>query len=194
MTTFTVHTPKTAPEKSREILKNWQDKLGFSPNVLGVMAESPALLRGYSDIFAATERDNFSPIEREVIHMTISSMNNSPYCIAAHTTWAEKAGVPRDVLEQLRREQPLKDAKLEALRSFVRSVMKKMGRADEKDLSVFYKAGYTRAHVLDVILSLSLNTIGNYVNHIAAPPLDKEFEKNRVESNRKPDGRASNAA
>jgi hypothetical protein len=71
--------------------------------------------------------------------------------------------------------------------------MKKMGRADERDLDAFYKAGYSKAQVLEVILLLSLDTITNYVNHIAAPALDKPFEVNRVED-RKPLGKASNAA
>jgi uncharacterized peroxidase-related enzyme len=194
MTSFTVHSVKTAPEKSREILESWQKKLGFIPNIMGVMADSPALLKGYNDIFAGVERGSFSPIEREIVSMTISLLNDSPYCVAAHSTWAEKAGVGRDVIDQLRKEQPLKDAKLEALRLFTRSVMKKMGRVDEKDLNAFYKAGYTKAHVLEVILSLSLNTITNYTNHIAAPSLDKAFEPNRVEGGRKQGERASNAA
>jgi hypothetical protein len=97
------------------------------------------------------------------------------------------------VLSALREEKPLKDAKLEALRVFVIAMMKKMGRADERDLSAFYKAGYTKAHVMEVILGLSLNTIGNYVNHIASPELDKAFEPHRVESGKK-SGSKSHAA
>jgi AhpD family alkylhydroperoxidase len=194
MTIFTVHTPKSGPEKSREILKSWQDRMGFSPNVLGVIAESPAVLKAFSDIYSALEKGSFNPAELVVINMTISYANGSNYCLAAHTTWAEKAGIPRDVLEKLRNDQPLKDVKLEALRQFTRSLLKKMGRADEKDLNDFYKAGYTKAHVLEVILGVSLNTIGNYVNHIAAPVLDKAFEPNRVEGKKAKDGRASNAA
>jgi uncharacterized peroxidase-related enzyme len=181
MTNFTVHAPNNAPEKSREILEAWQKRTGFVPNILGIMAESPALLRGYDELYAASERSGFTPAEREVIHMTVSSLNHSPYCIAARTTWGEKAGVPRDVLDALRRDLPLKDARLEALRNFTRAVMKKIGRADEKDLNAFYKAGFSKAQVMDVLLIVSLNTIGNYVSHIAGPQLDRTFEPNRVE-------------
>lgn len=194
MTTFNVYTSVNAPEKSKSILKFWQEKLGFSPNVVGVMAESPALLKGYSDLYSVFESGIFSPVEREVIHMAISHMNNSPYCIASHLTWAEKVGVPREVLSALRDEKPLKDPRLEALRSFVISLMKKMGRADERDLNAFYKAGFTKAHVLEVILGLSLNIIGNYVNHIASPVLDKAFEPNRIESGKRKSGDKSHAA
>ena len=114
--------------------------------------------------------------------------------MASHSLWAEKGGVPKDVITSLREEKPLKDAKLEALRLFVSSVMKKMGRADDRDLSAFYKAGYTKAHVLEVILGLSLNTIGNYVNHVASPELDKAFEPHRIDLGKKHSGKASHAA
>lgn len=193
MDKFTIHTAETAPEKSREILKDIQGKLGFVPNVLGEMAESPALLRGYKDISAAAASGLFSPTEREVIRITVSALNNCSYCIAAETTIGEKEKVPRDVLEALRQEKPLKDPKLEALRTFTTTVMKKMGWAEERDLETFLKAGYTRAHVLEVILNLSLKLLTNYVNHVAKTPLDKAFEPNRIED-KKPQHRKSNAA
>jgi alkylhydroperoxidase family enzyme len=194
MTNFNVYTPSTAPEKSKSILRQWQEKLGFAPNVLGVMAESPALVKGYSDLWAAFESGLYSPVERVVINMVICSMNGSSYCVASQSLWAEKGGIPKDVLTALREEKPLKDARLEALRVFVIAMMKKMGRTDERDLSAFYKVGYTKAHVLEVILGLSLNTIGNYVNHVASPELDKAFVPHRVESGKKSGGKSSHAA
>ncbi len=194
MTNFNVYTSASAPEKSKGVLKSWQERLGFLPNVIGVMAESPALLKGYSELWNSFDGGTFSPAERTVVNMTIDALNDCSYCVAAHTTIGEKAGIPKDVLTALREEKPLKDARLEALRVFVISVMKKMGRADERDLNAFYKAGYTKAHVLEVILGVSLITIGNYVNHIASPELDKAFEPHRIEGKRKSGDRASHAA
>ena len=194
MTNFTVHTAASAPEKSKGLLKMWQEKLGFLPNVFGVMAESPALLKGYSELWSAYDSGSFSPVERTVINMTIDCLNSCGYCAAAHTTIGEKAGVPKEVLAALRDEKPLKDVKLEALRRFVGSVMKKMGRADDRDIEVFYKAGYTKAHVCEVILGISLVTMGNYVNHIASPELDKAFEPNRIDLGKKHSGGKSSHA
>ncbi|MFH1157491.1 MAG: carboxymuconolactone decarboxylase family protein [Pseudomonadota bacterium] len=182
MSAFTIHTVETAPEKSREILKNIGGKFGFVPNVIAEMAESPALLKGFSELSAAAfSLGSFSPTEVQVVQMTVSSMNNCAYCLAAHTTMAEKGGVSRDVLGCLRNDTPLKDLKLEALRTFSRTMLKKMGWAEEEDLSAFYEAGYTKAQALEVILSLSVKLITNYVNHIAKTPLDKAFEPNKIE-------------
>jgi alkylhydroperoxidase family enzyme len=191
MTTFNVYTPATAPEASKGILKSWQEKLnGFLPNLFGVMAESPALLRGYSELRGAFEGGSFTPAERFVIDMTISGLNASPYSLSQHLSQAEKAGVPRDVVEALRAGKPLQDARLEALRGFVTLVMKKMGRADERDLGIFYKAGFSKAHVLEVILGVSVNTIGNYIDHIGTPVLDKTLEPFRVEIGTRPADRS----
>jgi|GEM_PF-2188177 len=43
---YTIHTAETAPEPARELLEQTQKAYGFLPNLLGVMAEAPALLDG----------------------------------------------------------------------------------------------------------------------------------------------------
>jgi len=179
MTNFNVYTPANAPEKSKGLLKGWLEKLGFVPNVIGVMAESPALLKGYAELNGAYEGGVLSPVERMIVKLSISSLNGCGYCVAGYSTAWLKEGLPKDVLESLRAEKPLKDGKLEALRVFTVSVAKKLGRVDKHDLELFYKAGYTKAYVLDVVLGWSVANIGNYVNHIAQPELDKQFEGQR---------------
>jgi len=182
MTNFTIYTSENAPEKSREILRDFQQKIGFLPNILGEMAESPALLKGYKDLPFAASSGLFSPLELQVIQITTNILNNCTYCVAAHTTSAEKAGIEREILNNLREEKPLKDAKLEALRQFTIAMVKKFGWADERDLEAFLKAGWTKAHALEVILNISLKVMTNYINHLAKTPLDKAFEPNKFES------------
>lgn len=193
MTNFTVYTPENAPEKSRPILKDLQGKLGFVPNVLGAMAESPATLKSWVDIKTSLESGLLSLTERKIVHMTASFLNNSGYCMAAGTTLSEKEGVPREILEALREDRPLKDAKLEALRIFTKSVLKRMGRPDDADIAAVRKAGYTNAQILEVILGISHGILGNYVNHLVRVSLDKQFEGNRFEE-RKVNARMSDAA
>lgn len=181
MTTFTIHTPETAPEKSKEILKGTESKLGYIPNVLAEMAESPSLLKAYIDISGALKNGVFSETEKEVIEMTANMYNGCTYCLAAHTTLAEKAGVPRDVLDHLRKGEALEDEKLEALRHFTKVMLVKEGWADKNDLETFFAAGYSKAAALEVILALSHKLLSNYVNHISNTPLDDAFKDNAVE-------------
>ena len=55
--------------------------------------------------------------------------------------------------------------------------MRKRGEVSEEDLQRFFSAGYTKRHVLDVILVLSQKVISNYVNHMAQTPVDEVFRK-----------------
>jgi alkylhydroperoxidase family enzyme len=181
MTKFKIHTPDTAPEKSRRILRDIEGKLGFIPNGVAEMAESPTVLRAWNEVKSITEDGLLSPVERRVVGMTAAYLNDSTYCLAACTTIGAKEGVSRDVLEALRNDRPIKDGKLEALRIFTKSVMKRLGRPDTKDIETFKRAGYTNAHVLEVLLGISFSALGAYVNHIAETPLDEAFEENRIE-------------
>ncbi len=191
---FKIHTVESAPEKSRDILKSLQAKLGFLPNVLGEMAESPALLKGYWELSQAAQAGQFSPVEREIVQLTVSWLNDCGYCVAAHTTLGEKAGVSREVLDAIRNDRPIKDGKLEALRVFTRNVMRRMGRPEESDLNAFYAAGYKPVHVMEVVLGISAKIMTNYVNLIARTPLDKAFEPARFEEGKRPAAGKSHAA
>lgn len=194
MTTFNIHTPETAPEQSRGILKSVQEKLGFVPNVFGVIANSPALLRGLWELRASADMGQLTPAERTIVRLTASHLNDAHYCMAANLTVAQKESIPADMLDALRNDRPLKDAKLEALHLFTQKVMKRLGRPDASDIDAFRKAGYTDAHVMEVVLGISQTLITNYVGHIAHVPLDKQFEANRVADVKPADARKSDAA
>ncbi|MCP9976901.1 hypothetical protein [Actinomadura madurae] len=46
------------------------------------------------------------------------------------------------------------------------------GWVEEAEVQAFLDAGYTRRHVMDVILGVGMKTLSNYTNHIAHTPLD----------------------
>ena len=86
-------------------------------------------------------------------------------------------GVSEADIQSLKNETPLANAKLEALRSFAKTLVAKRGWADESDMEAFFSAGYTRQSALDVVLAVSFKTISNYTNHIFDTPLDLAFAK-----------------
>ncbi len=108
MTSFTTHTFATAPEEHNppDAAKG---AYGFIPNLLGTMAEAPAILEGYmtlADIFGKTD---LSETERQIILMTNNRLNSCHYCMAAHTSISQGAGVPADMIEALRTNMPIAD-------------------------------------------------------------------------------------
>ncbi|MCI0427717.1 MAG: carboxymuconolactone decarboxylase family protein [Nitrospiraceae bacterium] len=172
---FPIHTKETAPEASRATLEATAKKYGFLPNLFGVLAESPTAVQAYAAINKALEQSALSPVEQQVVALTISATNDCAYCMGAHSAVAQMVRMPDDVLAALRDQRSLSDRKLNALRTLVLSVLQHRGWVPEGELEHFVAAGYTQRHVLDVLTIVALKTLSNYVNHIAHTPLDAQF-------------------
>ncbi len=178
MTQFTRHTIETAPTNSKPHIEDATRGIGFLPNLLATMAESPAMLEAYLTLAGIFDKTGLSETERQIILMTNNRLNGCIYCMAAHTTISQMKGVPADVVTALRENKPIADEKLEALRVFAEVINTSRGWPEESDLQAFLAAGYNEANVLEVILGTSLKVLSNYTNHIADTPLDDPFAKN----------------
>jgi uncharacterized peroxidase-related enzyme len=176
---FTIHSKTTAPEGSRATLEATEKAIGFIPNLFGVLAESPAALDSYAAINHALMKSGLNKIEQQVVAITVSTENNCPYCVAAHSALAHMVKMPDEIIAGLRDRQSLPDPKLDALRSFVLAVLNNRGWAPEKEIEAFLNAGYSPQHILDVITIVAMKTLSNYVNHIAETPLDDRFASQR---------------
>jgi uncharacterized peroxidase-related enzyme len=170
---FKVHDKQTAPAASRETLGQVEQGFGFVPNILGVMAESPAALQGYTSLNGLLERQSaFTAEELQVLLLAISAHNACGYCVAAHTGNAERAGASAEAIDALRQGRAPQDARLAALVTFARTLIDKQGWASESDVQAFLHAGFTRQHVLDTVTALAMKTLSNFTNHLADTPLD----------------------
>lgn len=173
--TYTIHTKETAPEGARPFLAGAEKKFGFVPNLLGTMADAPALLKGYLTLAEIFDSTSFTPTERQIVLLATSHVNGCAYCMAAHTVIAGMQNVPEDVVKALRGNTPIGDAKLEALRIFVKEVVEQRGYPSQESLKQFLSVGYTNAQVLEVVLGIGFKTLSNYTNHLTHTPLDQNF-------------------
>lgn len=175
MTTFTVHDKTSAPAASVPLIEKTERAYGFLPNLIATFAEAPATAEGYLSIGSIFDKTSFSPSERQVVLLAASRVNECHYCLAAHTVVAGMQQVPRDVVDAIREDRPIADAKLEALRRFTVAVVEKRGWVDDADIESFAAAGYGNQQVLEVVLGVAMKTISNYTNHVAETPLDDAF-------------------
>ena len=67
MTTFTIHTPDSAPAESKQQLETTQQRKGLIPNLYGVLAEAPIALEAYETLASLLMRSSFTPTERHVV-------------------------------------------------------------------------------------------------------------------------------
>jgi uncharacterized peroxidase-related enzyme len=175
---YPVHTVETAPEESKPALAAAERAFGFLPNLLGIFAESPALLAAYLSLAEIFEnRTGLTAAERQTVLLTASAENRCPYCVAAHSTVARVQGVPLEVVESLRTGVPVPDPRLEALSVFTRKLVDERGRVSEEDVAAFQRAGFTRNQLFDVFIGVGLETLANYANHVVGAPLDTAFDR-----------------
>ena len=175
MSIFSIHTAESAPEASRPILNSAARKFGFVPNLLGALAEAPAALQAYVTLADILAKSSFTPTEREVVLITVSTQNECHYCVAAHSTIAQMQKVNADVIAALRERRPLADARLEALRRFTATLVETRGWAADDDVQAFLAAGFTRGQALEVVLGIAFKTLSNYANHLIDTPVDAAF-------------------
>ena len=172
---FVVHTAETAPVQAREDLRAAERIFGFIPNLLAVLAEAPIALKAYMNLTELLGNASLSPVEQQAMMLAASYENSCGYCMAAHSTAASMAGIPKPVLTALRSGSALADSKLEALRSFVVEVVRSRGRVSDRRIEEFLAAGYTRQNVLEVVFAVAMKTLSNYANHMAETPMDTQF-------------------
>lgn len=175
MNQFEVHTMDSAPEQSQPLLQGAKQAFGFIPNLLGVFAESPATLEAYLQLADVFDKSSFSPIERQVVILAISRYNECEYCVAAHTIIAGRQKVSDDIVQAIREDRAIDDARLETLRQFTTKVIDGRGWVSDDDVEEFLAAGFSRAQMLEIVLGISFKTLSNYVNHMAGTPLDSAF-------------------
>ncbi|MDT8439933.1 MAG: carboxymuconolactone decarboxylase family protein [Wenzhouxiangellaceae bacterium] len=173
--TLNVLEPQSASSEAAGLLEKAQQKYGFIPNILGVMAHSPALLEAYMSLSQIFEKTSFSAAEKQTVLLAVSTENSCGYCKAAHTTIAKMQNVDEAVLDAIASGDKLPDAKLDTLFNFTRTLVEKRGSPSDSDLKAFFDAGYSEAQVQDVLVGIGMKTLSNYNNHMFDPPLDAQF-------------------
>ena len=171
---FVIHTQETAPAQTKEVMDWYQQNFGFVPNLAGVMAESPALLRTYwQSQNNLTELGALTAPENNIVQMAIAVENECQYCVAGHTMAGKVFfGSSEEELNALRNESSLPEAKFDALRAFAVDVYNSKGRVTDEQLAAFYDAGYNRQQALDVVANVAAKVMTNYTNQIALTPTD----------------------
>jgi len=156
MSRFKVHTLDSAPEASREPLRQLQGRVGMIPNLAAAMAESPELLKGFLAVQGIYFQGTFTAAEIQVL--------------------ALKEGVSRATVDALRAGGPPVEPRLAALSDFARGMLRARGAVDEDDVSCFCDSGFTQRQALEVVLGMAFSLMANFAGHLAAVPVDDPFK------------------
>lgn len=174
-TTFPLHTIDTAPLAAQATLQAIEDTEGFVPNLAGLLADAPAALSGLLDMLGAFDRTSLTARERQVVLLAASVENDCHYCSAAHSLDSARTGLDGDMRDAIRQRRPLADARLEALRAVTSALVRRRGYLPDGALQDFLAAGFTTAQLLELSLGVACKTLTNYINHVAATPVDRPY-------------------
>lgn len=177
MSNFNVPTREEVNSNNQEIFDQLNKSLGFVPNLYATMAHSDNGLGRYLAFQGG--KTSLSNKEKEVVNLVVSQVNECKYCQSAHTVIGKMNGF--DDAEVLAfRGGSSTDPKLDALVKFAKDLTENKGRASEESLQNFYNQGYTKGHVVDVVLQISDKIAMNYLHNLTQIEIDfpeaKELE------------------
>jgi AhpD family alkylhydroperoxidase len=153
------------------IYQQIKQALGTVPNLAQVLGNSPAALQGWLGLNGALQQGNLPAQLREQIALAIAEQNECDYCLAAHSTLSNLAGLSQD--EQLRaRLGTSSDAYAIAAINLAVAINRDRGHVGEEELAVARRAGLDDAAIVEITVSVALNILTNYVNHIAQTAID----------------------
>lgn len=161
--------PTKATGRAKEIFEGPLKGKHF--NIFKSMANSPAALDVYLGMAGALSKASLSDKEREVVQLAVGEANNCGYCLAAHTAIGKGAGLTELQTIEARRGT-LADARLNALAKFALALHEKRGFVSDADVAAFHEAGFSPAHLAEVVATYALAVYTNYFNHVNQTPVD----------------------
>ena len=180
MTRLTLHSLETAPDASKPLVERAIRNNGYLPNLIAVLANAPAALETYLTVGEINARASLTLAEREVVQITAARLHGCEFCIAGHSAIAlKKAALSTADVVALQEGQPTGQARLDAVQAFTAAVIAARGAASGVSLSEFRAAGYGDRQALEVVLGVSLATLCNFANVLAASPVNPELEPYR---------------
>lgn len=162
---------ENATPKAKELLEGVQKGLGMTPNLVRVMANSPAVLQSYLGASGALAGGVLPGPIRERIALRVAELNQCEYCLSAHTLLGQKAGLSEaEVIAS--REGATADTHGNAVLALATAIVKKQGRISASELAAAREAGLGDAEIVEVVANTALNILTNYLNNVAGTDVD----------------------
>jgi alkylhydroperoxidase family enzyme len=179
MSRFHIHDDLSAPEGSLPVLKGAMASGGQLPNFLGVLAGSPAALRGYTRFRSELRHGSLALPTLARIALAVAEHYRSQPGLAIHTRTARQAGVGIDEVAAAR-DWASSDPREAALLRYLRALLEQRGHAPMHLHEEAREAGWTDEQLLEAIAYVSLESLTAMVNVAGEVPVDGSVEDTRV--------------
>lgn len=171
MPRLTAIDPAIATGGAKALLDGVQKKLGATPNIVRIMANSPAVLKAYLGFGEALAGGTFDARSREAFALAVAGANGCEYCASAHAAFSRSLKVD-DVEIHQRLDGHASDPKLDAALVFARKIVEKRGWVSDDDVAAVRAAGHDDGAITEIVANVVANIFTNYVNHVAQTEID----------------------
>jgi len=179
MSRFQIHDDLTAPDGSLPVLRGALATGGQLPNFLGVLAGSPAALRGYARFRAELKRGTLGRATLERISLAVAEQYHSAPGLALHSRTARSAGLGLDEVAKAR-EFDSGDLKQAALLRYLKAALEAEGNTPMYLHEEAREVGWDDEQLLEAIAFASLEIFTAMVNVAGDVPIDGSVEDSRT--------------
>jgi AhpD family alkylhydroperoxidase len=179
MSRFPVHDELTAPEGSLPVLNGALRVAGQLPNFIGVLAGSPAALRGYARFRAELRHGALTRPTLERIALAVAQHHSSAPGIALHARTARQAGVGIDEVTAARSWESA-DPREAALLRYLRPLAESCGEFPGHLVEEAREAGWSDEQLLEALAVLAIESFTAMVNVAGDIPVDGSPEEARI--------------
>jgi len=159
------------PEASRPMLDAVHKQLGAVPNLFRLIGNSPAVLAAFTGFQGALSK-TLDVKTRERIALAVAQVNGCDYCLSAHAYLGLNLAKISPEEISLNRRGDSGDAKASAAVQFAARVAKARGHVSDADIAALRAAGFTDAHVVEIVALVAENSFTNYLNEVARTEID----------------------
>ncbi len=172
MSRLSIPTVDAVPEASRPLLAAVKQQLGVVPNLMKLVGHSPAALEGYLSLNGALAKGQLNVQLRERIALAVAEYNRCDYCLSAHDYLGRNVARLSDGEIDAARDGRSQEPHANAALRFARRVAESHGRVSDTDLAALRAAGFDEAGVIEIVVTVALNVLTNYVNNVAQTDID----------------------
>jgi len=159
-------------EASKPLLAAVLKKMGVVPNLMKLVGHSPAALEGYLSLNGALSRGRLNAQLRERLALAVAEFNGCDYCLSAHDYMGrELAKLSGNEIDAARSGHS-EDARADAALRFALRVAESRGRVSDADLSALRAADFDDTSIVEIVVTVALNVLTNYVNNVAQTDID----------------------
>lgn len=171
MSRIAIPTREEAPTASQPLLDAVHGQLGVVPNLFRLVSISPAALEGFLGLHGALGK-TLDLKTRNRIAIATAQANGCDYCLSAHTYLGLNAAKLDEAEIALNRQGRSGDAKADAAVAFAFKVAQQRGKVSDADLAQVKLAGWTEAQIVEIVATVALNVLTNFVNNVADTDID----------------------